>query len=73
MKVEILKEFKHGVDTYYPEEVVILDEATCKFWCDAGWAKDSAEIYPTGNPSLTDIVLFPKSIINDINLPEVGV
>lgn len=73
MKVEIIKEFKHGVDTYFPGEVVIHEDNVCKFWCDAGWAKDVNEVYPTGNPSLTDVILLVDDVKEVQKYPELGV
>jgi hypothetical protein len=63
MKVEILKEFKHGKEVYFPEEIVITEDTICKFWCDAGWAKDVSGIYPTGNPSPTETILLIENLV----------
>lgn len=69
MKVEILTEFKHGREKYFPGEVVVTNESTeinqavGEFWCRAGWAKHLDGDFKTGNPSSSDVVL----LVEDIN------
>ena len=59
MRVEILKEFKHGTETYYLGEVIVFppEDTTGEYFCRAGWAEDLDGIVPTASPSTTDIIL----------------
>jgi hypothetical protein len=67
IKVEILQEFKHGRDTYFPSEVAIVDYAVGEFWCRAGWAKDTSGIVPTGTPSKDEVVLLVQDVVQVTN------
>jgi len=69
-KVEVLKEFKYGIDTYYVGEIAVVDDSLADFWCRAGWVKDTDGIIPTGTPKESDIILEVADI-SQVTLNEV--
>jgi len=64
MKIEILTEFKHGTETYFPGEVIVFPDGdnTGEYFCRAGWGKDVDGVIPTATPSLNDVVLEVQPI-----------
>jgi hypothetical protein len=69
--VEILVEFKHGVDTYYPGEVIKVDTALADFWCRAGWVKDTSGTIPTGTPKADEVILLETHDLSQSTFNEV--
>ena len=72
MKVEILQEFKHGVDTYFVGEQVFVEEALADYWCRAGWVKDLAGNLVTATPEKDALILEVQDINQNVVLENIN-
>lgn len=73
MKVKILERngprghaIGHGGQCFYEDDVVTVDDATGKLFCEMGWAEDVDGNVPTGQRDTTPKRLQPANVVHEV-------